>query len=147
MAPAFVWEPRPTKDALSSCWTKKPATVYSGGRFQRPLKLGMGILRTPPGHQDDEAPPPPRNPLIRIVFAVLFLVIGMVVFFIGGLVVHLEEASFARSSPELAQLFRKQIIPGITKLRPAGRVTEIRDAIGKCRVKANTTIQFYHELP
>jgi hypothetical protein len=51
----------------------------------------MEILRTPPGHQDDEAPPPPRNPFIRFVFAVLFLVIGMVVFFIGGLVVRNPE--------------------------------------------------------
>jgi hypothetical protein len=51
----------------------------------------MEILRPPPGHRDDEAPPPPRNPLIRFVFAILFLVIGMVVFFIGGVVVRNPE--------------------------------------------------------
>ena len=185
----------------------------------------MEILRPPPGHQDDEAPPPPRNPFSRFVFAVLFLVIGMVVFFIGGVVVRnpelpnylldrivrgfrgtttgstnapgkgyvssaenlkpppspttpeqylnlmsyyesalpsderavasvlnqtvvsLEAVSFVRSSPEIAQLFSKQIIPGLTKLQPGGSVTEIRDAIEKCRVKANTIIQFYQELP
>jgi hypothetical protein len=62
-------------------------------------------------------------------------------------VVHLEAASFARSSPEIAQLFSKQIIPGIGKLQPAGSTSDIRDAIEKCRVKANTILQFYQELP
>jgi hypothetical protein len=184
----------------------------------------MDILRPPPGQQDDEAPPPSRNRFLRFLFAILFLVVGMVVFFIGGVVVrnpqmpnylldrivrhfqgrdarsatagkgyvssaenlkppptpttpeqylnlmsydentlppderaaasvlnqtvvHLEAASFVRSSPEMAQLFSKQIIPGIAKLQPGGSVTEIRDAIEKCRVKANTIIQFYQELP
>jgi hypothetical protein len=55
----------------------------------------MEILRPPPGHQDDEAPPPPRNRFTRLAFAILFLVIGMVVFFIGGLVVR---------NPELPEL-------------------------------------------
>ena len=181
------------------------------------------MLRPPPGHQDDEAPPPPRNRFFRFGFAVLFLVVGMVVFFIGGVVVrnpempnylldqivrhfrgattgstttgkgyvssaenlkppptpttpeqylnlmsydestlpsderaaasvinqtvaHLEEASYARSSPELAQLFSKQIIPGIGKLQPGGNVAEIRGDIEKCRVKANTIIRFYQDL-
>lgn len=69
--------------------------------FQRALKPGMDILRPPPGHQDDEAPPPRRNPFIRLVFAVLFLVIGMVVFFIGGLVVR---------NPELPNYLLDQIV-------------------------------------
>ena len=69
--------------------------------FQRALKPGMDILRPPPGHQDDEAPPPRRNPFIRLVFAVLFLVIGMVVFFIGGLVVR---------NPELPNYVLDQIV-------------------------------------
>lgn len=205
--------------------TTSQVTGYSAGRFQRALKLGMEILRPPPGHQNDEAPPPPRNRFIRFVFAVLFLVIGMVVFFIGGVVVRnpelpnylldrivsnfrgsstrgtrsngkgyvssaenlkapptpttpeqylnlmsygentlpsderaaasvinqtvvrLEAVSFARSSPELAQLFSKQIIPGIAKLQPGENVTEVRGAIEKCRAKANGTIRFYQDLP
>jgi hypothetical protein len=61
----------------------------------------MEILRTPPGHQDDEASPPPRNPFTRFVFAILFLVIGMVVFFIGGLVVR---------NPELPNYLLDQIV-------------------------------------
>jgi hypothetical protein len=63
----------------------------------------MEILRPPPGHQDDEAPPPPTNPFIRIVFAVLFLVIGMVVFFIGGLVVR---------NPELPNYLLDRVVRG-----------------------------------
>lgn len=59
------------------------------------------MLRPPPGHQDDEAPPPPRNRFIHFWFAVLFLVIGMVVFFIGGLVVR---------NPELPNYLLDQIV-------------------------------------
>ena len=61
----------------------------------------MELLRPPPGHQDDEAPPPPRNRFIRFLFAALFLVVGMVVFFIGGLVVR---------NPELPNYLLDQIV-------------------------------------
>lgn len=61
----------------------------------------MDILRPPPGQQDDEAPPPPRNRFLRFVFAVLFLVIGMVIFFVGGLVVR---------NPELPNYLLDQIV-------------------------------------
>lgn len=61
----------------------------------------MDILRPPPGRQDDEAPPPPRNRFLQFVFAVLFLVIGMVVFFVGGLVVR---------NPELPNYLLDQIV-------------------------------------
>ena len=63
----------------------------------------MEILRPPPGHRDEEAPPPPRNRFIRFVFAVLFLVIGVVVFFIGGVVVR---------NPELPNYLLDRIVRG-----------------------------------
>ena len=59
------------------------------------------MLRPPPGHEDDEAPPPPRNRSLRFWFAVLFLLTGMVVFFIGGLVVR---------NPELPNYLLDQIV-------------------------------------
>ena len=62
-------------------------------------------------------------------------------------VAQLEETSFARNSPEIAQLFSKQIIPGIAKLQPGDSVTEIRGAIEESRAKANTIIKFYQDLP
>jgi hypothetical protein len=61
----------------------------------------MDILRPPPGQQDDEAPPPPRNRFLRFVFAALFLVIGMLIFFVGGLVVR---------NPELPNFLLDQIV-------------------------------------
>jgi hypothetical protein len=63
----------------------------------------MEILRPPPGHRDDEAPSSPRNQLSRFVFALLFLVIGMVMFFIGGLVVR---------NPELPNYLLDRIVRG-----------------------------------
>lgn len=71
----------------------------------------MEILRPPPGHQDDEAPSPPRNSFTRFIFAVLFLVIGMVVFFIGGLVVR---------NPELPNYLLDRIIRRFKGATPAG---------------------------
>jgi len=77
----------------------------------------MEILRPPPGHQDDEAPPPPRNPFSRFVFAVLFLVIGMVVFFVCGLLVR---------NPELPNYLLDRIVRGFR-----GTTTGSTNAPGK----------------
>jgi hypothetical protein len=71
----------------------------------------MDILRPPPGQEGDEAPPPSRNRFARFVFAILFLVIGMVIFFVGGLVVR---------NPELPNYLLDQIVRRFQGAPPSG---------------------------
>jgi hypothetical protein len=94
--------------------------------FQRALKQGMEILRPPPGHQDDEAPPPPRNRFLRFVFAVLFLVIGMVVFFIGGVVMR---------NPQLPNYLVDQIVRNFQGTTANG------NASGKAYVRSSENLK------
>ena len=55
----------------------------------RGTKLGM--LRPPPGSQDKDEAPPPRKRLLTVAFAVLFLVAGMIICFVGALVIRNPE--------------------------------------------------------
>jgi len=71
--------------------------VFSGrllwSRFQG-HKPGMQILRPPPGSGGSEGTEdvaPSKNRFLQVLVAVLFLVIGMVIFFVGGVIVRNPE--------------------------------------------------------
>ena len=81
--------------------------VFSGrllwSRFQG-HKPGMQILRPPPGSGGSEGTEdvaPSKNRFLQVLVAVLFLVIGMVIFFVGGVIVR---------NPELPNYLLDQVV-------------------------------------